>query len=128
MYLAFFSWPVPSVVKDVLHTGVGKLVVLGGVAYLSMYQSVTLAILAAVFYVKTLHSVHHEGFTADGDTCKDRSKLEGSDKKACAVWDATKSDPARDSSSGGVPSSKGSSAGATGQSTGTEHYENFAAF
>lgn len=131
VYLAFFSWPVPSMVKDVLHTDVGKFVVLGGIAYLAMYQSVTLAILATVFYVKSVHSAYHEGFTAGGDTCKDRSKLSGPDKKACAVWDATKSptsDPTRAASGGGVPSSKGSSAGATGHSSGTEHYENFASF
>ena len=137
VYLAFFSWPVPKVVKDVLHTSIGKFVVLGGIAYLAMYQSPTLAILATIFYTKSVHSAYHEGFTADADKCKDRSKLSAEEKKDCAKWDAVKdshktvvdTDPTRTASSGGVSSHKGSSAGAVAHGgEKTEHYENFATF
>lgn len=121
VHLSFFSWPVPRVVKDVLHTGVGKLVFLSGISYLALYQSPTLAILAAIFYVKSVHSLYHEGFTADSDTCKDRSKLSDEEKKDCAKWDA------RPTSA--QPSTPGSSSGATPSSSPkTEHYENFATF
>lgn len=121
VYLSFFAWPIPGVVKDVLHTGVGKLVVLSGISYLALYQSPALAVLAAIFYVKSVHASYHEGFTASGDTCKDRTKLSDDDKKACAAWDA------RPTSA--QPSTPGSSSGATPSSPPhTEHYENFATF
>jgi hypothetical protein len=137
VYLAFFSSPVPSVVKTVLYTSLGKFVVLGGIAYLALYQSMPLALLATVFYTKAVHSTYHEGFTADADKCKDRSKLSADEKKDCAKWDATKDmektvkeeDPSRTASKGGVPSHKGSSAGAVAHGgEKTEHYENFATF
>ena len=135
VYLAFFSSPVPKVVKDILYTGLGRFVALGGISYLAMYQSFPLALLAVVFYVKSVHSTYHEGFTADSDKCKDMSKLSLDEKKECAKWEATKDsaktvqDPSRESSKGGVPSHKGSSDGAVpsgGEKT--EHYENFASF
>jgi|688.fasta_scaffold00940_51 hypothetical protein len=137
VYLAFFSSPVPKVVKDILYTGLGRFVALGGIVYLTMYQSVPLALLAVVFYVKAVHSTYHEGFTADSDKCKDMSKLSMDEKKECAKWEATKDmaktvkeeDPSRTSSKGGVPSHKGSSDGAVPSGAEkTEHYENFASF
>jgi hypothetical protein len=137
VHLAFFSWPVPKLVRDVLHTGVGKLVVLSGISYLALYQSPALAILGAIFYSKSVHAAYHEGFTADADKCKDRSKLSMEEKKECAKWEATKDshktveehDPSRKAASGDVSSHKGSSAGAKAHESGkTEHYENFAPF
>ena len=134
VYLSFFSWPVPKLVRD---TGVGKLVALSGISYLAINQYPALAILCAIFYSKSIHATYHEGFTADADKCKDRSKLSTDEKKDCAKWDATKDmektvkeeDPSRTASKGGVPSHKGSSAGAVAHGgEKTEHYENFATF
>jgi hypothetical protein len=135
VYLAFFSSPVPKVIKDILYTGLGRFVALGGLVYLAMYQSVPLALLAVIFYVKAVHSTYHEGFTADSDKCKDMSKLSMDEKKECAKWEATKdmaktvADPSREGSKGGVPSHKGSSDGAVPSGAEkTERYENFAGF
>jgi len=137
VYLSFFSWPVPKLVRDVLHTGVGKLVALSGISYLAINQYPALAILSAIFYSKSVHAAYHEGFTADSDKCKDRSKLSMEEKKECAKWEATKDsqktveehDPSRKAASGDVASHKGSSDGAKAhESAKTEHYENFAPF
>lgn len=136
VHLAFFSWPVPKIVQDVLHTGVGKLVVLSAISYLAINQYPALAILGAIFYSKSVHAAYHEGFTADSDKCKDRSKLSMEEKKECAKWEATKDmktvedpDPSRKAASGDVSSHMGSSAGAKAhESSKTENYENFAPF
>jgi hypothetical protein len=137
VHLAFFSWPVPKLVRDVLQTGVGKLVVLSLISYLAINQYPALAILGAIFYSKSVHAAYHEGFTADADKCKDRSKLSMEEKKECAKWEATKDsektvedpDPSRKAASGDVPSHKGSSDGAKAHDSGkTENYENFAPF
>lgn len=115
VYLSFFSWPVPRVIKDILHTGVGRLVGLLGVAYLAKEQSVALAILAAIFYVKSSYAAYHENFEVGK---KDEKKPEA--KKDASPPPAT---------SGNVPASSGSSASAQPASPpATEHFGNFAAF
>lgn len=82
VYLAFFAWPVPSIVKDVLRTGVGRFVVLGGISWLAIYHSTALAILGAVFYVKSVHSAYHEGLKMpDKNDKKDKKDDKEHDKK-----------------------------------------------
>lgn len=116
VFLAFFSWPVPKVVKDLYHTGVGRFLVLGAIVYLAKYQSVPLAILLAIYYTKACHAAFTEGFEAD-------KKEEKKDEKKEVV------DPSRTSSSSGLPASKGSSAGAkASEPAKTEHYQNFMPF
>lgn len=78
VYLAFFAWPVPSIVKDVLRTGVGRFVVLGGISWLAIYHSTALAILGAIMYVKSVHSAYHEAMT---DSPKKDKKKDDKDKK-----------------------------------------------
>ena len=80
VYLAFFAWPVPSIVKDVLRTGVGRFVVLGGISWLAIYHSTALAILGAIFYVKSVHSAYHEAMT-DSPKKKDKKKDEKKEEK-----------------------------------------------
>lgn len=117
VFLAFFSWPVPKVVKDLYHTGVGRFVVLGAIVYLAKYQSVPLAILLAIYYVKACSAAYSEGFEAE----KKEEKKEP--KKEDVV------DPSRASSSSGLPASKGSSDGAkASEPAKTEHYQNFMPF
>ena len=117
VFLAFFSWPVPKVVKDLYHTGVGRLVVLGAIIYLAKFQSVPLAILLAIYYTKAVRAAYHEGFEGE-----EKKKEEKKDEKK-------ETDPSRASSSGALPASKGSSAGAKGATApGTEHFLNFAPF
>lgn len=116
VFLAFFSWPVPKLVKDLYLTGVGRLAVLGAIIYLAKYQSVPLAILLAIYYTKAVRAAYHEGF--EGEEKKDEKKDE---KK--------ETDPSRTASSGALPASKGSAAGAKGaEAPGTEHFLNFASF
>lgn len=116
VFLAFFSWPVPKVVKDLYLTGVGRLVVLGAIVYLAKFQSVPLAILLAIYYTKAVRAAYHEGFEADK---KDETKKD--EKKEV--------DPSRMSSSSGLPANKGSSASAKAAESGkTEHYQNFMPF
>lgn len=117
VFLAFFSWPVPKMVKDLYQTGVGRLVVLGAIVYLAKFQSVPLAILLALYYVKACNAAYTEGFEAEEK--KDDKKEE---KKEPV-------DPSRTSSSSGLPASKGSSAGAKGTTPAvTENYQNFMPF
>ena len=116
VFLAFFSWPVPKVVKDLYQTGVGRLVVLGAIVYLAKYQSVPLAILLAIYYVKACRAAYSEGFEAE------ETKEEKKEEKK-------ETDPSRMSSSSGLPASKGSSAGAKGTTPAvTENYQNFMPF
>ena len=116
VFLAFFSWPVPKVVKDLYQTGVGRFVVLGAIIYLAKFQSVPLAILRAMYYGKGCRAAYSEGVEAEEK--KDEKKEE---KKEV--------DPSRASSSSGLPASKGSSAGAKAVESGkTEHYQNFMPF
>lgn len=118
VFLAFFSWPVPKVVKDLYQTGVGRFVVLGAIIYLAKFQSVPLAILLAIYYVKACRAAYSEGFEAEE---KKEEKKEEPKKEAV--------DPSRTSSSSGLPASKGSSAGAKAVESGkTEHYQNFMPF
>ena len=79
VYLAFFAWPVPSIVKDILRTGVGRFVVLGGISWLAIYHSTALAILGAILYVKSVHSAYHEGLK--NPEKKDKKKDEKDKKK-----------------------------------------------
>jgi len=117
VFLAFFSWPVPKMVKDLYMTGVGRLVVLGAIIYLAKFQSVPLAILLAIYYVKACRAAYTEGFEG-GEEKKDEKKEE---KK--------ETDPSRTASSGALPASKGTSAGAKGTTAaGTENFLNFAPF
>ena len=114
VYLAFFSWPVPRIIKDIFHTGVGRFLGLIGVAYLAKQQSAALAIIAAIFYVKSTYAAYHENF----DTKKDEKKPEA--KKDSALPPAT---------SGNVPAASGSTAHAQPASSGaTEHFEAFSGF
>ena len=116
VFLAFFSWPVPKIVKDLYQTGVGRLVVLGAIIYLAKFQSVALAILLAIYYVKACRAAYSEGFEAE-------EKKEDKKEEKEAV------DPSRTSSSSGLPASKGSSAGAKGTTPAvTENYQNFMPF
>jgi hypothetical protein len=116
VFLAFFSWPVPKVVKDLYQTGVGRLVVLGAIVYLAKFQSVPLAILLAIYYVKACRAAYSEGFEAE-------------EKKEDKKEEKKEVDPSRTSSSSGLPASKGSSAGAKAVESGkTEHYQNFMPF
>ena len=117
VFLAFFSWPIPKMVKDLYMTGVGRLAVLGAIVYLAKFQSVPLAILLAVYYTKACRAAYTEGFEAD----KKKEEPKKDDKKEV--------DPSRTASSGALPASKGSSAGAKGaEAPGTEHFLNFAPF
>lgn len=114
VFLAFFSWPIPKLVKDLYMTGVGRLVVLGAIIYLAKYQSVPLAILLAIYYVKACRAAYTEGF-------------EGEEKKGEKKEKET--DPSRLTSSGSMPASKGSAAGASASTSAkTEHFLNFAPF
>jgi len=81
VYLAFFAWPVPSIVKDVLRTGVGRFIVLGGISWLAIYHSTALAILGAIFYVKSVHSAYHEGLKMPEKDDKDKKKDKKKDKE-----------------------------------------------
>lgn len=120
--LAFFSWPVPEMVKDVYRTGVGRLVVLLAVIYLAKFQSVPLAILLSIYYVKAARAAYHEDFeSGDGEKKKKDKKEEKEEEKEV--------DPSRTSSSGKTAASSGSSAGASARDSGTtENYQNFASF
>ena len=116
VFLAFFSWPVPKMVKELYQTGVGRLAVLGAIIYLAKFQSVPLAILLAIYYTKAVRAAYHEGF-------------EGEEKKEEKKDEKKESDPTRMASSGAHPASKGTSASAKGvESPGTEHYQNFMPF
>ena len=115
VYLAFFSWPVPRIVKDIFHTGVGRFLGLLGVAYLAKQQSAALAIIAAILYLKSTHAAYNENF----DNKKDEKKAEPP-KKDSALPPAI---------SGNVPASTGSSAAAQPASSGvTENFEPFSGF
>lgn len=122
--LAFFSWPVPEVVKDVYRTGVGRLVVLLAIVYLAKFQSVPLAILLSIYYAKAARAAYHEAFeSGDGE-----KKKEDCDCSKCEKKEEEKN-PARTSSSGNTAASSGSSAGASPSSSSTtERYENFGTF
>jgi hypothetical protein len=57
---------VVTVSKQLLgETGVGRLVVLGAIVYLAKFQSVPLAILLAIYYVKACRAAYSEGFEAE---------------------------------------------------------------
>lgn len=120
VYLSFFSWPIPKVIRDVLQTGIGRFVALAGVVYLAKYQSVALAILAAIFYSKAVRAAYHENFEVKEEK-KDEKKKEEPKKGG-----ATPPPPAV---AGNVPASPGSSASAIpSMPPKTEHYQNFAPF
>ena len=117
VYLSFFSWPVPKFVKDVCHTGLGRLVLLSAVAYLAKYQSVPLALILSLYYAMAVRAAYTEAFeSGNKDDKKDHVKTHPAD-------------PSRASDSGNKSAHKGSSAGAKASESGkTEHYQNFASF
>ena len=115
VYLAFFSWPVPRIIKDIFYTGVGRFLALLGVAYLAKQQSAALAIIAAILYVNFAAAAYNENF----DNKKDEKKPEPP-KKDSALPPAI---------SGNIPSASGSSAAAQPASSGvTENFEAFSGF
>lgn len=123
--LAFFSWPVPRVVKDILHSGVGRLAALAGIAYVAKYQSCPVAVLLAIYYVKATNAAYHEGMENKAETEEEKKKREEEEKKKKAEETVA----ALTASSGNVATSSGSSASATGTtSAATEGYQNFASF
>jgi hypothetical protein len=82
VYLAFFAWPVPGIVKDILRTGVGRFIVLGGISWLAIYHSTALAILGAILYVKSVHSAYHEGLkNPEKKDKKEKKEKKDDDKK-----------------------------------------------
>jgi hypothetical protein len=118
VFLAFFSWPVPRLVKDIYQTGVGRLVVLGAIAYLAKFQSIPLAILLAIYYVKACRAAYQEGMENKEDEKEEKKEKSKEDE-----------DPSRKASSGNASAHKGSDSGATGvTSSKTENFQNFMPF
>lgn len=119
VYIAFFSWPVPKMIRDIYHTGLGRFVVLASIIYLAKYQSIPLAILLSIYYTKAARAAYHETFES-GDSKKKEEKEEKKEEER---------DPTRKTASGSTPAHKGSSSGAVPkEDSKTEHYQNFATF
>lgn len=119
VYLAFFSWPVPSVVKDLYHSGVGRAVVLGSIVYLAKYQSIPIAILLAIYYGKACSAAYREAFEVPKeDKKKEEKKKEGEHKPP---------PPAVPGNVTTAPPSGGATASPSSSGT-TEHYMNFSTF
>lgn len=56
-YIAFFSTPPPSHIKDFLSSPVGKVLGLLGVLYVTVYQSLIVGVFLGIAYVMTATSV-----------------------------------------------------------------------
>lgn len=120
VYIAFFSWPVPSIVKDIYHSGVGRAVVLGSIVYLAKFQSIPLAILLSIYYCKACSEAYREAFEVPKPP-----KEEKKEKK-----DDEKDKPPPPAVPGNVttaPPSGGATASPSTSGT-TEHYMNFSTF
>lgn len=114
VYLAFFSWPIPKVVKDIYQTGIGRFVVLLAIAWLAKTQSIPIAILLAIAYVKFSYAAYHEGMANnEEETEEERKKREEEEAKKKKAAEANPP-PAV---SGNTAASSGSSAGATAHET-----------
>ena len=57
VYIAFFSHPPPSHVKDFLSSSVGKTIAMLGVLYVTVYKSLIVGVFLAVAFVLTVTSV-----------------------------------------------------------------------
>ena len=56
-YVAFFSTPPPSHIKDFFSSPVGKILALLGVLYVSVYQSLIIGVFLAIAFAMTVTSV-----------------------------------------------------------------------
>jgi hypothetical protein len=119
VYLAFFSWPVPKVIKDIYQTGIGRLVVLLTIAWLAKTQSIPIAILLAIAYVRFSYAAYHEGLEnkETTETEEEKKKREEEEKKKKAAEAAATAVNPPPAVSGNTAASSGSSAGATANET-----------
>jgi hypothetical protein len=56
-YVAFYTHPAPKHLQDFLSTPVGNVIALGGILYVTVYQSLVVGVFIAIAYIMTVNAV-----------------------------------------------------------------------
>jgi hypothetical protein len=56
-YVAFYTHPAPKHFQDFLSTPVGNVLALGGILYVTVYQSLVVGVFLAIAYIMTVNAV-----------------------------------------------------------------------
>uniref|UniRef100_A0A6C0EPM8 Uncharacterized protein n=1 Tax=viral metagenome TaxID=1070528 RepID=A0A6C0EPM8_9ZZZZ len=56
-YVAFYTHPAPKHLQDFLSTPVGNVIALGGILYVTVYQSLVVGVFLAIAYIMTVNAV-----------------------------------------------------------------------
>jgi hypothetical protein len=56
-YVAFYTHPAPRHLQDFLSTPVGNVIALGGILYVTVYQSLVVGVFVAIAYIMTVNAV-----------------------------------------------------------------------
>jgi len=56
-YVAFYTHPAPKNLQDFLSTPVGNVLALGGILYVTVYQSLVVGVFLAIAYIMTVNAV-----------------------------------------------------------------------
>jgi hypothetical protein len=56
-YVAFYTHPAPKHLQDFLSTPVGNVIALGGILFVTVYQSLVVGVFLAIAYIMTVNAV-----------------------------------------------------------------------